>query len=63
MNILDPRFKYRDHAHTDVADTFKRHGFKPTTPAERAARQRPAEAQKKTATVTPLKRKPKEQQA
>lgn len=25
ISILDPRFKYRDSAHTDVSRTFRRH--------------------------------------
>jgi hypothetical protein len=40
MRLLDPRFKYRNAAATNVTDTWKKHGFKPTTEAERAARQK-----------------------
>lgn len=68
-NILDRNFKYRPGA--DVIATWKRHGFKRTTAAERRAQQLrtvgdaehapvkpeeiPAEVAK--ATVTQLKRK------
>jgi hypothetical protein len=39
MNILNPRFKYRDSQHTDIRDTWRKFGFKPITEAERKARQ------------------------
>ena len=39
MNILDRRFEYRDSASTNIADTWRKHGFRPTTDEERAARQ------------------------
>ena len=51
--ILDRDFKYRPAAATDVMDTLRRHGFKPTTASERRARQRP----KPKATVTTMKRR------
>ncbi len=38
MRLLDPRFKYIPAAHTDVAATWRRFGFKPTTEAERRSR-------------------------
>lgn len=38
--ILNPQvFTYRDSAHTDVRETFKRFGFVPTTDEERKAAQ------------------------
>jgi hypothetical protein len=40
MGILDARFKYTPSLHTNVVSTWKRFGFKPTTEAERMARQR-----------------------
>lgn len=43
MNILDSRFKYRDSQHTNVQDTWKKHGYKPVTQAERDARQKRAQ--------------------
>lgn len=36
--LLDPRFKYVPAARTDVAATWRRFGFKPTTDAQRRAR-------------------------
>lgn len=39
MRLLDPRFKYTPSLRTNILTTWKRHGFKPTTEAERAARQ------------------------
>ena len=40
MRLLDPRFKWNPSHSVNVQDTWKRHGFKPTTEAERAERQR-----------------------
>jgi hypothetical protein len=40
MSILDSRFKYTPSLHTNILSTWKRFGFKPTTEAERLARQR-----------------------
>jgi hypothetical protein len=40
MSILDARFKYTPSLHTNIVSTWKRFGFKPTTEAERLARQR-----------------------
>jgi hypothetical protein len=40
MRIYDARFKYTPALNTDVVTTWKRFGFKPTTEAERLARQR-----------------------
>lgn len=37
--LLDRRFKYRRACETDVRETWKRHGFKPTTAAQREAQQ------------------------
>ena len=42
MKILDSRFKYTPSMSTNIVSTWKRHGFKPTTEAERLARQRRA---------------------
>ena len=39
MRLTDPRFRYINSASTNVADTFKRFGFRKTTDEERAARQ------------------------
>jgi hypothetical protein len=38
MGLLDPRFKYIPAARTDVAATWRRFGFRPTTDAERRFR-------------------------
>jgi hypothetical protein len=40
MRILDSRFKYTPSVSTNIVSTWKRHGFRPTTEAERLARQR-----------------------
>ena len=40
MRLLDPRFKYISSAKTDISATWRRYGFRPTTDAERRARQR-----------------------
>jgi hypothetical protein len=40
MRIYDPRFKYTPSLNTNILSTWKRFGFKPTTDAERQARQR-----------------------
>jgi hypothetical protein len=40
MDICDARFKYTPSLSTNVVDTWKRFGFKPTTRAERLLRQR-----------------------
>lgn len=42
MRIFDSRFKYTPSMSTNIVSTWKRHGFKPTTEAERLARQRRA---------------------
>ena len=44
MRIYDSRFKYTPSMSTNIVATWKRHGFKPTTEAERLARQRRASA-------------------
>ena len=44
MRIYDSRFKYTPSMSTNIVSTWKRHGFKPTTEAERLARQRRASA-------------------
>jgi hypothetical protein len=54
--LLDKTFKYTNAASTDIRDTLKRFGFKPTTDAERKARQqRTPEPQ--PANVTPISKK------
>jgi hypothetical protein len=40
MRILDSRFKYTPSVSTNIVSTWKRYGFRPTTEAERLARQR-----------------------
>jgi hypothetical protein len=40
MRLLDQRFRYIPAANTDVAATWRRFGFRPTTESERRARQR-----------------------
>jgi hypothetical protein len=42
MRLLDARFKYTPSTSTNIVSTWKRHGYKPTTEAERQARQRRA---------------------
>jgi hypothetical protein len=42
MRLLDARFKYTPSTSTNIVTTWKRHGYKPTTEAERQARQRRA---------------------
>jgi hypothetical protein len=42
MRLLDARFKYTPSTSTNIVSTWKRHGYKPTTDAERQARQRRA---------------------
>jgi hypothetical protein len=44
MRLLDPRFKYIPAARTDVAATWRKFGFKPTTDTERKSRMLRAEA-------------------
>ena len=41
MNILDPKFIYRNAASTNIAETWRKHGFVKTTQAERNARKKP----------------------
>jgi len=43
MRIYDARFKYTPSTSTNIVSTWKRFGFKPTTEAERLARQRRAQ--------------------
>lgn len=40
MRIYDARFKYVPAVNTNIASTWKKFGFKPTTDAEREARQK-----------------------
>lgn len=44
MRLLDANFEYVPSAKTNVAATWRRFGFRPTTEAERRARQRHARA-------------------
>jgi hypothetical protein len=44
MRLLDPRFKYVPSGRTDILATWRRFGFRPTTEAERRARQRASES-------------------
>ena len=39
MRLLDPGFRYVPSAKTNVAATWRRFGYRPTTEAERRARQ------------------------
>jgi hypothetical protein len=39
MRLLDPGFRYVPAANTNVAATWRRFGYRPTTEAERRARQ------------------------
>jgi hypothetical protein len=43
MRIFDSRFKYTPSLNTNIVSTWKRFGFRPTTEAERSARQRRAQ--------------------
>lgn len=47
---------YTPSVQTDVLKTFRKHGFKPTTDAERKARQQKRE-QQAPANVTPISKK------
>jgi hypothetical protein len=40
MSITDPSFNYTSSLKTDVVSTWKRFGFRPTSEAERIARQK-----------------------
>lgn len=44
MRLLDPGFRYVPSANTNVAATWRRFGYRPTTDAERRARQSRAAA-------------------
>lgn len=46
MRILDARFKYTPSVSTNIVSTWKRHGFRPTTEADRLTRQRRLLAEK-----------------
>jgi hypothetical protein len=45
MRLLDARFKYTPSTSTNVVSTWRKFGFRPTTEAERNARQRRVERQ------------------
>lgn len=57
MRILDRRFKYTPSVNTNVLETLKRHGFKPTTDAERKARQKKSQGPAKTVSADELTRR------
>lgn len=60
MSLLDPRFKYVPAARTDVAATWRRFGFRPTTDAERRTRNAPGDdrAGDVTTGAAPRRRRP-----
>lgn len=39
-SILNPNFRYIPPANTDITETWRKHGWQPTTPEQREARQR-----------------------
>ena len=53
MRLLDQRFKYIPSAKTDIAATWRRFGFRPTTDTERRARQRTFSSREETSPTTP----------
>lgn len=55
MKLTDPRFRYVSSVHTDITATLRKHGFKPTTEAERKARQE--KLHEPPANVTPLRKR------
>ncbi len=54
MRLLDQRFKYIPSTSTNIVETWKRHGYKPTTEAERRARQNKTEGTVKYPPLTPI---------
>lgn len=54
MRLLDSRFKYVPSTSTNVASTWRKFGFRPTTDAERSARQRRLQGGAPSAEVTQL---------
>ncbi len=54
MRLLDSRFKYVPSTNTNVAQTWRKFGYRPTTDAERSARQRRLQAHTASAEVTQL---------
>jgi hypothetical protein len=54
MRLLDSRFKYIPSTSTNVASTWRKFGFRPTTDAERSARQRRLQSGTPSAEVTQL---------
>ena len=54
MRLLDSRFKYVPSTSTNVASTWRKFGFRPTTDAERSARQRRLQTNAPSAEVTQL---------
>ena len=59
MRLLDSRFKYVPSTSTNVASTWRKFGFRPTTDAERSARQRRLQTTAPSAEVTQLQPKRK----
>ena len=51
MGIFDARFKYTPSTSTNIVSTWKRYGYKPTSEAERLARQRRMRAAESADTV------------
>ncbi len=56
MSLLDPRFKYTPAINTDVLETFRRFGFKPTSEEERQARQAHLDPRAHKSSRTPIPR-------
>jgi hypothetical protein len=54
MRLLDTRFKYVPSTSTNVTSTWRRFGFRPTTEAERLARQRRLQPSVPSAEITQL---------
>ena len=57
-SILDESFKYVPAAATSVRDTWRRHGWRPTTDEDRKRRREPATevVVESVAAVTPIRR-------
>lgn len=56
MRILNPNFIYVPASHTNLQETFKRHGFKPTTDAEREAAQQRLHSKRARPSLRAVKR-------
>lgn len=55
--LTDPTFRYTNAASTDIRETLRRHGFKPTTERDRAARQKRSRIPDVEPTVLRFRRK------